>query len=127
GAWWAGKKGPIHAADEVEARRLVALPERDGLPAIEWSYLRFVKDEENGTWKPAAGTFEGWPKQAKEITLLDPCMGSGHFLVFALPIIARLRMEEEGLDAQQAVAAALRENIHGLELDLRCTQIGAFN
>lgn len=127
GAWWAGKQGPIHAATEADARRSVALPERDGMPAIEWSYLRFVRDETTKTWSPAAGTFEGWPKEAKAITMLDPCMGSGHFLVFALPIIARLRMEEEGLSAQHAVAAALRDNIHGLELDPRCTQIGAFN
>lgn len=127
GAWWAGKQGPIHAATEADARRSVALPERDGMPAIEWAYLRFVQDEATKTWSPAAGTFAGWPKEAKAITMLDPCMGSGHFLVFALPIIARLRMEEEGLSAQQAVAAALRDNIHGLELDPRCTQIGAFN
>lgn len=127
GAWWAGKQGPIHAASEADARRSVALPERDGMPAIEWAYLRFVQDEDTKTWSPAAGTFEGWPKEAKTITMLDPCMGSGHFLVFALPIIARLRMEEEGLSAQRAVAAALRDNIHGLELDPRCTQIGAFN
>jgi hypothetical protein len=127
GAWWAGKQGPIHAANEVDARRHVALPERDGMPAVEWAYLRFVQDEKTKTWSPAAGTFEGWPKEAKAITMLDPCMGSGHFLVFALPIIARLRMEEEGLPAQDAVAATLRDNIHGLELDPRCTQIGAFN
>ena len=127
GAWWAGKKGPIHAASEVDARRSVALPERDGMPALEWNYLRFVQDEETKTWSPAAGTFDGWPKLAKEITMIDPCMGSGHFLVFALPIVARLRMEEEGLSAQESVTAALRDNIHGLELDPRCTQIGAFN
>ena len=54
-------------------------------------------------------------------------MGSGHFLVFALPILARLRMEEEGLSAAEAVAAVLRDNLHGLEIDERCTQIAAFN
>jgi len=127
GAWWAGKQGPIHAANEVDARRHVALPEREDMPAVEWAYLRFVQDEATKTWSPAAGTFEGWPKEAKTVTMLDPCMGSGHFLVFALPIIARLRMEEEGISAQEAVAATLRDNIHGLELDPRCTQIGAFN
>ena len=31
------------------------------------------------------------------ITVLDPCMGSGHFLVFALPILVAFRMAEEGL------------------------------
>ena len=126
GAWWAGKLGPITAATEEEAREKAALPVREGLGII-WTYLRFIQDGTKKTWSPAAGTFEGWPKVAKEITFLDPCMGSGHFPVFALPILARLRMEEESLSAKEAVHAVLRDNIHGLELDPRCTQIGAFN
>ena len=36
-------------------------------------------------------------------------------------------MEEEKLSAQAAVIAVLKDNIHGLELDERCTQIAAFN
>ena len=53
--------------------------------------------------------------------MLDPCMGSGHFLVFALPILARMRMEEEGLSLKEASRAVLKENLFGLELDRRCT------
>jgi N-6 DNA Methylase len=126
GAWWAGKLGPIVAASEEEARAMAALPERDGI-GINWNYLRFIQDEETQRWTPAAGTFEGWPRAAKDVTFLDPSMGSGHFPVFALPILARLRMEEETLSAKDAVFAVLRDNLHGLELDPRCTQIGAFN
>jgi hypothetical protein len=127
GAWSAGKLGPIHAGSEEEARTKAALPPRNGLPGITWTYLRFIQDEKTKTWSPGAGTFDGWPKQAAEITFLDPSMGSGHFPVFALPILARLRMEEEKLSAKDAVFAVLRDNIHGLELDQRCCQIGAFN
>jgi hypothetical protein len=54
-------------------------------------------------------------------------MGSGHFLVFTLPLLVRLRMEEEKLSAQCAIISVLKENIQGLELDERCTQIAAFN
>ena len=126
GAWWAGKQGPIRAETEAQARAGVALPERDGLPAVKWDYLRFIQDED-GTWRPAAGTFDGWPRRAAEIRFLDPCMGSGHFLVFVLPILARLRLQEEGLAAAEAIAAVLRDNLHGLEIDERCTQIAAFN
>ena len=97
GAWWAGKIGPIKAVTEEEARAHAALPARDGVPAISWTYLRFVQDETTKTWLPAAGTFDAWPKSASLIRLLDPCMGSGHFLVFALPLLVRLRMEEEKL------------------------------
>ena len=127
GAWWAGKIGPIKADTEEEARAKAALPARDGVSAISWTYLRFVQDETVKTWLPAAGTFNAWPKSASLIRLLDPCMGSGHFLVFALPLLVRLRMEEEILSAQAAVVAVLKDNIHGLELDERCTQIAAFN
>jgi len=126
GAWWAGKQGPIQAESEQQARDRVALSEKDGI-AIEWTYLRFLQDETSKTWTPAAGTFEGWPKHAKEVTFLDPCMGSGHFLVFVLPILARLRMEEAALSAKEAIYAALQDNVHGLELDERCSQIAAFN
>ncbi|MFZ3253319.1 MAG: SAM-dependent DNA methyltransferase, partial [Syntrophales bacterium] len=127
GAWWAGKIGPITADTEEEARAKAALPAREGVPAISWTYLRFIQDETIKTWLPAAGTFGGWPKSSRLIRLLDPCMGSGHFLVFALPLLVRLRMEEENLSAQEAVVAVLKDNIHGLELDERCTQIAAFN
>ncbi len=127
GAWWAGRLGPIGAGTEAEARARAALPTRDGLPGIGWTYLRFVQDETTQVWMPAAGSFEGWPRAAKDIKFLDPCMGSGHFLVFALPLLARLRLEEESLTAAEAVRAVLRDNLHGLELDPRCTQIAAFN
>ena len=94
---------------------------------VEWKYLRFIQEEKNKKWKPAAGGFEGWPKTAKEIRYLDPCMGSGHFIVFALPILVAMRQEEEKLSVGDAVDAVIRENLYGLELDPRCTQIAAFN
>src|SRR5208282_5941189 len=65
GAWWAGKvlatkpKLAESAKSEEELRKAVALP---GVP---WSYLRSIKGQD-GKWRPAAGTFDGWPKTAKE-------------------------------------------------------------
>ena len=126
GAWWAGKQGPIEAATEEQARAKAGLPAKNGLPAVEWAYLRFVQDAETKMWAPAGGTFDGWPMKAKDITFIDPCMGSGHFPAFALPLLARMRMEEGG-SAAENVYAVLNEQIHGLELDQRCCQIGAFN
>jgi N-6 DNA Methylase len=81
----------------------------------------------NDDGSPSAGAFDGWPRTAKEIRVLDPCMGSGHFLVFALPIVARMRMEEESLTLHDALISVLRDNLFGLELDARCAQIAAFN
>ncbi|MBB1249933.1 SAM-dependent methyltransferase [Rhizobium sp. G21] len=124
GAWWAGKKLAENpdlardATDEDELRR------RLSLPGYAWTYLRFVREDD--VWRPAAGAFPGWPQQASAITVLDPCMGSGHFLVFALDILVALRKAEEGLGDEVAVMAVLRDNLHGLEIDPRCTQIAAF-
>ena len=126
GAWWAGKLGPISAATEKEARDKAGLVAKEGI-CVEWKYLRFIQNNDTKKWVPAAGMFEGWPKEAKGIRFLDPCMGSGHFPVFVLPILARTRMEEESLSAKKAISAVLKDNLFGLELDQRCTQIAAFN
>ena len=75
---------------------------------------------------PAAGTFDGWPKSLKEFTMLDPCCGSGHFLTAAFRLLVPLRMHDEGLSPVDACDAVFRENLFGLEIDPRCTQIAAF-
>jgi hypothetical protein len=126
GAWHAGKvlaanpKLAETAQSEDELRQAVALP---GCP---WSYLRFIKGKD-GKWTPAAGTFDGWPKSAAALRALDPCMGSGHFVVAMFERLVALRLAEEKLDEAAAVAVVIRDNLFGLEIDPRCTQIGAFN
>jgi len=87
----------------------------------EFPYLRFRDD---GT--PAAGAFPGWPQHAAEVTVMDPCCGSGHFLVAAFEMLRRMRSEEEGISEAEAAEAILRDNLFGLEMDPRCIQIAAF-
>ncbi|MCR9115477.1 MAG: BREX-1 system adenine-specific DNA-methyltransferase PglX [bacterium] len=97
--------------------------------------MRFVRtpsgdegeEEENkGSWTPAAGTFDGWPESLSELKTLDPCCGSGHFLVAALLMLTPMRMELEELSASEAVDCVLSENLHGLEIDQRCVELAAF-
>ncbi|MGC9261094.1 MAG: Eco57I restriction-modification methylase domain-containing protein, partial [Phycisphaerae bacterium] len=76
--------------------------------------------------RPAAGTFADWPAAAAELKILDPCCGSGHFLVAALHHLVPIRMAEEGLSKAAAVDAVLRDNLFGLEIDERCCQLAAF-
>lgn len=103
GAWWAARHpdSPLIAG---------------------WDYLRRLDDA-----TPAAGTFDEWPTTAAEVTVMDPCCGSGHFLVAMFGMLWRMRGEEEGLSPAAAQDAVLRDNLHGLELDPRCTQIATFN
>jgi hypothetical protein len=126
GAWWAGqtlsKMSTVAASalSEEQLRSAVALP------GCQWKYLRFMRASD-GQWFPAAGAFDGWPKSAKELRCLDPCMGSGHFVVAMFERLVALRAAEEELEESAAVAAVIRDNLFGLEIDPRCTQIGAFN
>jgi hypothetical protein len=103
GAWWTARNPGV------------TLP-------YEFKYLRTLDD---GT--PSAGAFEGWPETLGEITMLDPCMGSGHFVVDVFVAMATLRMHDENLTKAEACDVVIRDNLHGLELDARCTQIAAFN
>jgi hypothetical protein len=132
GAWWAGKRLAVDPTLGETAQDEASLRTACALPGYVFDMLRFVKadaSEDNSTtprWRPAAGTFRGWPSEAKAITMLDPCCGSGHFLTETLAILAALRQTEDGLSAADAVAAVLRDNLHGLEIDGRCVQIAAF-
>ena len=128
GAWRAakvlgGSAGCCGYETEEDLRQAVRITAGHG---YDFSHLRFVRDEVGG-WRPAAGWFEKWPRTAAELRVLDPCCGSGHFLVEGLELLARLRMDEEGLSVEEAVRCVLDENLHGLEIDPRCAQIAAFN
>lgn len=103
GAWWAARHP-------------------DSPLVKEFDYLRLGEDG-----KPATGAFEDWPDRAAEVTVMDPCCGSGHFLVEALAMLWRMRAEEDGLAPVEAQDAVLRDNLFGLELDPRCVQIAMFN
>ena len=126
GAWHAGKILAANGTLSQSAQSEDELREAASLPGCPWKYLRFIKGED-GKWKPAAGTFEGWPKSAFSLRALDPCMGSGHFIVAMFHRLVALRVAEEGADEVTAVAGVIRDNLFGLEIDPRCTQIGAFN
>ena len=126
GAWWAHRTlAPevlAKAASEHELRSAAAIP---GVPL---EYLRFVRTGEDGSgpWTPAAGTFDGWPDTLAELTMLDPCCGSGHFLVGVFHMLVPMRMQLEGLSPKHAIDAVLSQNLHGLELDQRCVELAVF-
>jgi len=124
GAWWAARR--LSDSDLINAQNEEELRKKASLPGVPLEYLRFVK-KEDGKWIPAAGTFDAWPKDLSELKILDPCCGSGHFLVAALNMLVPMRMELEGLSARDAINAVLRDNIHGLEIDKRCVELAAFN
>ena len=127
GAWWAARR--LTGADLTGAESEAHLRRAAALPGVPLAYLRFVQGEDGAApvrWRPAAGDFDAWPERLADLKVLDPCCGSGHFLVAALAMLAPMRMAHEGLSAGAAVDAVLRDNLHGLELDQRCVALAAF-
>jgi len=143
GAWWVKQLSVGSNQFAVNARTLLQSAQSEdelraffSRPGLPFEYLRFVKTDnctlttdnffDGEHWMPAAGWFLEWPDHLSELKMLDPCCGSGHFLVAALLMLVAMRMELEGLSARDAVDAVLRQNIHGLELDQRCVELAAF-
>lgn len=74
------------------------------------------------------------PASIADVKLLDPACGSGHFLVIAFGLLARMYEEEarhrgeEGEEAWSAAEIARRivaDNLHGIDIDPRAIQIAA--
>jgi hypothetical protein len=131
GAWWAVRR--LTEDDLKNAQSEEELRQKAAIPGVPLDYLRFVKvpspqaeEGEDEVWTPASGTFDAWPENLADLKTLDPCCGSGHFLVAAFLMLVPMRMERDDLSARDAVDAVLRENIHGLELDQRCVELAAF-
>lgn len=89
---------------------------------VEMPYLRNLQR----TGEPAAGSFPAWPDTLAQFKLLDPCAGSGHFLVSAFHYLVPMRRATEKLSVRDAIDKVLADNLHGLELDARCVEIAAF-
>lgn len=62
---------------------------------------------------------------AKDIRFIDPCMGSGHILVYAFDLLAKM-YEEEGEQTKDIPALILENNLYGIDIDRRCYQLASF-
>lgn len=61
----------------------------------------------------------------EDITLIDPCMGSGHILVYAFDVLIQI-YESEGWSQRDAAAAIVQKNLYGLDIDRRAAQLAYF-
>lgn len=61
----------------------------------------------------------------QDIRFIDPCMGSGHVLVYAFDLFCKM-YEEEGYQTREIPALILQNNIYGLDIDRRCYQLASF-
>lgn len=64
--------------------------------------------------------------EPKELTVLDPCVGSGHFLIYAFDVLVKIYIEY-GYSARDAARIIMEFNLFGLDIDVRATQLAYFS
>lgn len=92
---------------------------------------------DEGFWKYyvpqdlAKETIEAAPFSLDKVKILDPAMGSGHFLVYVFDFLWELYQDQASLQgekpysAKQIIDWILNNNLHGIDIDNRAVQIGA--
>lgn len=61
----------------------------------------------------------------KDIKVIDPCMGSGHILVYAFDVLMQI-YEASGYSQRDAAQSILENNLYGLDIDDRAAQLAYF-
>ena len=61
----------------------------------------------------------------KDIKVIDPCMGSGHILVYAFDVLMQI-YEATGYSQRDAAQSILENNLFGLDIDDRAAQLAYF-
>lgn len=63
--------------------------------------------------------------EPEELTFFDPCMGSGHILVYAFDVLMEIYREAGYID-RDAATSILENNLFGLDIDQRAYQLAYF-
>ena len=64
-------------------------------------------------------------KDVRDIKVIDPCMGSGHILVYAFDVLMQM-YENDGYSQRDAAQCILENNLFGLDIDDRAAQLAYF-
>ena len=61
----------------------------------------------------------------QDIKVIDPCMGSGHILVYAFEVLMQI-YESQGFSQRDAAQSIVENNLYGLDIDNRAAQLAYF-
>ena len=88
-------------------------------PTVSELCTYLIPDEEAGD----APEFD----HPRDLQVIDPACGSGHFLLYAFDILERIWWAGTDLDRAEIPAKVLEHNLYGVDIDLRSCQLSAFN
>jgi len=96
------------------------------LEKLNWQYYLPEAEQEPEVAEKLAQIREEYKsKNIEDIKFLDPCMGSGHILVYAFEVFMQLYLEQ-GYDEREAAESILTNNLYGLDIDRRAFQLAYF-
>ena len=82
--------------------------------------LEFFVTPKNGEIKHIAEFIK-----PEDVKFLDPCMGSGHILAYAFDVLMEI-YKESGYTERDAAAMIVQNNLFGLDIDDRASQLAYF-
>ncbi len=92
----------------------------------KWKYyLDEAKQEESVQLELNKIKAEYATLKPEDIKLIDPCMGSGHILVYAFDVFMQI-YENAGWAQRDAAQSIIKNNIYGLDIDDRAAQLSYF-
>ena len=94
---------------------------------VERNPKSFLVDKLEYFVKPQSGEINHIDEkiQPEDISVLDNCMGSGHFLVYSIEVLMMI-YEECGYSERDAIKSILKNNLYGLDIDQRAYQLSYF-
>lgn len=92
----------------------------------EWKYYLDEAQQEEAVQAELAKIKEEYAKlRPEDIKVIDPCMGSGHILVYAFDVLMQI-YTQMGYTDKDAVLSILENNLYGLDIDKRAFQLAYF-
>jgi hypothetical protein len=88
-----------------------------------------IKPEDGPEPTPPSVTPRPW-KAGRDLKIIDPACGSGHFLLYVFDVLRRMYEVEVPADRAEPQAVPdliLARNLHGIDVDLRACQLATFN
>ena len=91
-----------------------------------WKYYLEEAEQEPAVQAQLAKMREDYAKlDPEDIKLIDPCMGSGHILVYAFDVLMQI-YEAQGYTQRDAARRIIENNLFGLDIDKRAYQFSYF-
>ena len=91
-----------------------------------WKYYLDEAPQEPEVQAKLATIRKGYAALSPEdLTLIDPCMGSGHILVYAFEVLMQI-YTSVGYSERDAAKSILEHNLYGLDIDDRAYQLAYF-